>query len=456
VSAATAPALHARSPAGALRSAWGIVVVAALALAGLSLLLPWALAFDPQMWLVWGRDVTRLALDTRAGPSWKPGPVLLTTPLSVFGGAAAALWLLVARAGALLALAGAFQLARRLAGGWAGAAAAGAMALSAWWLQNGALGNSEGILAASVLWGVEAHLAGRRRAAVSLGLVAALLRPEVWPFLGLYGIWAWRADPRTRPLLVLTAVVVPLLWFGGGAAGGGGALGASDAARGAPSVDSAKLTAHPVLTVLWDGVKIAGIPAFACAVVAAAAPVARRSSAAALFAGAIAWILLVAAMTAVGYAGNPRYLVVAGALLAVLAGAGAVWLLDLARAPAPLALLLVVAVGATTASGLRADLRDVGARADRWTALPRVIAAAGGRAALLGCAPVRSAPVVRGLVAWELDVSPLAVNAPPRAPAVVLQMVPYAGGPAEPGFDRAGYRRLAATPGWTAWGACRG
>src|SRR5919108_2984867 len=110
----------------------GRLAAACLALAALTLLLPWALAFDPWAWLVWGREVTRLELDTAGGPSWKPLPVVATTILSLAGGAAPALWLVVARAGGLLAIAGAAALAGRLAGTVAAAAAAAAMALSDW------------------------------------------------------------------------------------------------------------------------------------------------------------------------------------------------------------------------------------------------------------------------------------------------------------------------------------
>src|SRR3954453_9704074 len=107
------------------------MVTGAGALAALTLLAPWALAFGPLAWLVWGRETGRLALDTTSGPSWKPFPVLLTTLLAPAGtDAAPALWLVVARAGGLLALAGAFSLAARLAGRWAGVAAVAAMALS--------------------------------------------------------------------------------------------------------------------------------------------------------------------------------------------------------------------------------------------------------------------------------------------------------------------------------------
>src|SRR5262245_8036303 len=118
------------------------LVTAALLLAALSLLRPYALAFDPLAWTIWGREVGRLTLDTTTGPSWKPFPVLFTTPLSLFGGAAPALWLVVARAGGLLAIAGTFALAARLGGRWAGLAAAVVMALSPWWGFNTALGNS--------------------------------------------------------------------------------------------------------------------------------------------------------------------------------------------------------------------------------------------------------------------------------------------------------------------------
>ena len=104
---------------------WRALVLAAAALAALSLLLPWALAFDPQAWVVWGRDAGRLALDTRGGPSWKPLPVVVMTPLAPLGDPAPALWLLVARTGGLLALAGAWALAARLGGTAAGAARRG-------------------------------------------------------------------------------------------------------------------------------------------------------------------------------------------------------------------------------------------------------------------------------------------------------------------------------------------
>src|SRR3954452_22303360 len=102
------------------RPAWlvGMVplIAGCVALAALSLLLVSSPTYDPWAWIIWGREVVHVDLSTVGGPSWKPLPVLFTAPFSLFGDAAPDLWLLIARAGGLLALAMAFRLARRLAG----------------------------------------------------------------------------------------------------------------------------------------------------------------------------------------------------------------------------------------------------------------------------------------------------------------------------------------------------
>jgi hypothetical protein len=371
---------------------------------------------------------------------------VVTTPLSLTGDPAPALWLVVARAGGLLALAGAWALAARLDGTAAGAAAAGAMALSPWWLFNTALGNSEGLLAAAVLWAVLAHLAGRTRAALALGTAAALLRPEVWPFLGLYGLWLWRSDRAARPAVAAAAVVVPALWLGPDVLGTGGALSASRAARGEPSLGSAALEDVPGLAVLADAVSLLTVPA---ALAAAVGTVLGGPLARVLAGAAAAWIAIVAVMAQAGYAGNPRYLVAAMAYGCVLAGVGAARIL-----PPAGTIALVVAVGVVTAGDLSDQVEDVGARADRREALPEVVAAAGGRDSIVDCARVRTAPDVRPLVAWELDISMLGIDRPPGAPAAVLRWSPHGGGPMEPDIPD-GFRLLGRAPYWEAWGACR-
>ena len=51
------------------------VIAGCLALAALSLLLPSEPSYDPWAWIVWGREIAFLELDTTGGPSWKPLPV---------------------------------------------------------------------------------------------------------------------------------------------------------------------------------------------------------------------------------------------------------------------------------------------------------------------------------------------------------------------------------------------
>src|SRR4051794_32210990 len=195
---------------------WKLLLAGCFALAALSLLLPSVPTYDPWAWIIWGREVAHLDLVTTTGPSWKPLPVLFTTPFSLAGDdGAPLLWLLVARAGGILAFAMANRLAARLAGPVAGAIAAVSLILADDFIRNFALGNSEGILVALVLWAIERPLDGRRRDAFLLGLGAALLRPEVWPFIALYGLFLLATDPRPRTaaLVLGGGLALVLLWF---------------------------------------------------------------------------------------------------------------------------------------------------------------------------------------------------------------------------------------------------
>jgi len=475
-----------RAPLGALPFA--ALLLAALALSALSLLGPWALAFDPAAWAVWGREVTRLALDTGAGPSWKPLPVVLTTPFALAGEAAPALWVVVARAGSLLALAGAWRLGRRLGGAAAGAGAALALALSPWWAYNAALGNSEGLLAAAVLWAVLAHLDGRPRLALALGVAAGLLRPEAWPFLGLYAWWLWRSRILPARTLARALAPLPLLWLGPDLLGVGGAFAASHHALGPASPDSAGNADVPALAVLADAVELVTLPAALAALF---------SGARWLALGALAWIGLVAVETQAGYAGNPRYLAAAAAVGAVLAGVGAARaagalaarvgraaagaLARVGRAAAgasgaatrrpaaglparrgraaPLtapfigAALLATLVAIASAGELRDQAREVELRDASRRGLARVVDAVGGAAAVRACGTVRTSAAMRAAVAWEVDVPLEDLEQPPVAPGVVLRGRPFDGGPPRPLPPR-GFTLAARAPGWELWWTC--
>ena len=433
----------------AARAAW--LVVGCLALAALSLLLPWALAFDPWSWVVWGRDVTRFELDTAGGPSWKPLPVVATTALALGGGTAPALWLVLARAGGLLAVAGALVLARRLAGTPAAVAAALAIGLSSWWFFNTALGNSEGLLAAAVLWAVVAHLGGHTRAALALALGAALLRPEAWPFLGLYALWLWRTRRESLGVLALALLPVPVLWFGPDVIGVGGALGASDAARGTASPQSAVNADVPALEVVVDFAELLTPPVLVAAVAGAALG---GRTARLLAAGALAWVALVAVMTQAGYAGNPRYNVAPAAVACVLAGVGVAaiagrrWFAGLA-----LASVLAAATLAFTAGDLSDQVDELGARADRREQLDALVDRAGGPDAVKRCGPVRTNQPMKAMLAWRLDVAMEHLADPPRPPGAVFRAPPgYDGGPALPAAP--GFARVASEGEWELLATC--
>ena len=185
----------------------------ALALAVLSLPFGRALAFDASAWVVWGREVWTLSLDTSAGPTWKPLPVLFTAPFAALGDGAAWAWLAVARAGALLAAAGVARLAWRASGPAAGVAAGGAAVLSLWWAFNGALGNADPLLAAAVVWALIVHADGHPRGAFALGVAAALIRPEVWPFLAAYALWQQRRGALPLPAVLACGAGVLALWL---------------------------------------------------------------------------------------------------------------------------------------------------------------------------------------------------------------------------------------------------
>ena len=253
-----------RRPPGAAYAA-GVrapaLVAACLALAALSLVLPWALAFDPYAWLVWGRELAHGTLDTSAGPSWKPGPVLVTTPLSVLGDVAAPGWLVIARTGARLAVAGAAALAWRLGAGRLAARRARRFVRRA-----------EPVVVVQRRPGQLGGLPGRR------GPVGRRRAPRGPP--------APRAARPPRRLAAATrGVAVPRSLRPVGGAGGRrargrrsprasrrsgccgscrgplGGGGAASAAQGTPSAGSAALADVPFLAVLQDAVELLTVPA---------------------------------------------------------------------------------------------------------------------------------------------------------------------------------------------------
>ena len=305
-----------------------ILTCGCLALGALSLLLSAGLTIDPWGWVVWGREVAHLTLDTSGGPpSWKPLPVLFTTPLSLLGGAAPTVWLLLARSAGIGALLLTFLLARRIAGWPAGILAALAVPLLPEAMHGFLHGYSEGLLLCLVLGAVGLHIRDRVGAALALGTLAALDRPEAWAAAAAYAGWAWRRG-RVSPRALAAAVAIPpILWLGGDLWGSGNAL------YGARSAQTITREAHEsVGSVLSQGFGggLLALPLLAAIAVLRALP---RREGAVLVPAAVAagWIALVLALTALGYPASGRFLVAPEALLCTLAGAGGVALVAAAR-----------------------------------------------------------------------------------------------------------------------------
>jgi hypothetical protein len=426
-------------------------------LAALSLLAPFQPFYDPWGWLIWGRELVHLDLDTAAGPSWKPLPALIDALLSAGGDAAPAFWLVTARVGWLAAAALAYRLASRLAipgtvSGLRAAAvrlaaprvaagviaAAGVVLLSdpfTSWTRQFAGGLSEPLLVALVLGAIDRALSRRPGQALGLGLAAALLRPEVWPFLAAYGIYLWPRAARLRIPMLWVAAGIPILWLVPDLLGSGDPLTGAERAReanGTPlheGIESIGRSLGLPLAALWVGA------------LAAVASARRRGEPEiqVLGAGAVAWVAIVAILAAAGYAGLPRFAAPAAGVACVLGGVGIVRVVRAARGrrrPGALALagVLVAAVavqGAVRAADIPGEVEraaDYGRSIDRLQQLVEDV----GAERFVRCPPVITTDFLsETALAWQLDlpitgIHPHYLTVPAAGSAVVDEADPDA------------------------------
>jgi hypothetical protein len=426
-----------------------IGVLACGGLAATSLALPSGLSYDQYSWLAWGRDLAHLSLDTSGtGTSWKPLPALVDALLSPLGAGAADAWLVVARAGALFAVLMVFRLAWRLAPREArlpaGLLAAATLVLTREWLRRMGVGNADGLSTAFGLLAIDCHLDGRRRQAFWLIVAAGLIRVEAWPFAAAYGLWLWFGD-RCRRTVAAGGLLIPLLWFGGDLLGSGSLTQAARLAR-VPVPGSPGTSAHPALAVVAEGAAMLPTPAWAGVVSLLCAGLVWRDrrgvrAGLTLAACAAAWTAVVAVMAEDGYAGLPRYLFMAAALCAVVAGIGAALplaavatLARRAHTRRMLGLVAGAAAGAAFAYGALPNVwllpRQAGGIdqiADLDSSLAEVVRAAGGAGAILRCGtPVTPWYTVTALE-WYLHSGPDSVSMSPRrgrgGPGVVVAPV---------------------------------
>jgi hypothetical protein len=338
----------------------------ALVIGALSLLIPSTPSYDPWAWLVWGREIIHINLQTTGGPSWKPLPVLFTTVFGVFGKAQPDVWLVIARAGAVMSVVMVFRLASRLTSDLvagmspqagtsrrlaiiapllAGLIAAGSLVNSTGFISNNALGYSEGLATALGLMAVDSYLDGAPRRAFAIGFVAALDRPELWFVWGPYGLYLFWRDPGARKLVVALFALIPVLWFLPELWGSGHLLRGVTRAQ-HPRSNSAAFAKCPVCTVfrkeawpaVWDRVKVPGMIALVVAAIGlwrtrdawlkrrvVELDVRARAWLLALGVFGFAWWLGVAIETQAGFSGNNRYLVLGTAPVAIAGGVAWGW-----------------------------------------------------------------------------------------------------------------------------------
>ena len=415
------------------------LLVLGLAAASLLLVAP-APSYDPLMWLLWGRELTEGSLSTAEGPAFKPLPVAVAALLAPLGDAAPWLWVLIARAGGVAALALAWRLA--------GPLAAVAVLVTGGFASYAASGLSEGLLLGCALGAVAAGVNGRPRLALALALACGLLRVEAWPFLALAAVWAWWHRPQDRALYLAAGVALPAAWFLPELAGSGDLLRSGDRARipnpgqpaeaAFPAWESLRQAAPLLPPVLWLGL----LGARRCWWPAAL--------------GA-AWVLLVALMAQAGFSGEPRYALPGVCLIAISAAAGwaaiaTSWVPNPAQRGALLAVLAaaVVIPEAGRVAGVRAEQAH---QQELQSDLRDAIAAAGGRDAILACGTPYVGPYRGPLMAYRLHVRKEQVEPddPPRAPGTVFQSRGAEGAPLEPASDLA----VVATAGeWTVRQQC--
>lgn len=409
---------------GPLQIRWLLVIAASLVVAGLyTLLWPGAPTYDPWAWIIWGREIIEGDLVTTTGPSWKPLPMLFTIPFALFGDAAPDLWLWIARATALIGLVAVADLAARLGGRLAAALAVLALVTTPLYYAYGVNGSSEGMLVLACCLAATSWLDDRRNAAFWWLVAASLLRPEVWPFVALMGLERLKDRPQRLWWLVAAGALVVLTWLVPEKLGSGAYFRASTRAN-APNPDSAAFASSPTLEVLGSmsnlllwlpglGVLLAGGLGswlWRRGERADRTPLVARSTlrtARFLFLAALGWVVLVAAMTEGGYAGNPRYLAAPLGLLVAVGIGGIAWatrLLATKINPSGAELFVVAALLiVVVAAGLRLPQRQANNayQAANRSELTQLASDPAVKRSVRTCRPIASHPLMIPPIAWS-------------------------------------------------------
>ncbi len=396
--------------------------------------------YDPYGWLVWGHLTVHLNLDTNGAPSWKPLGFLFTVPYALAGHYALWLWMItsvtISLSGVVFAWRIAFRLTdagappeRRYAAYAAGAFAAVALLGIGMYTHFIFSAQSDTMIVSMCLAAIDCQLSGRPRWALWLWVLGSLGRPEVWPFLGLYSVWAWWKIPSMRRWVLAGLALIPLLWFGIPALTAKTAFIAGNNALHSPR----ECHGNKALCTLGRFFDLQQLPVQIAALLAAGLAVLRRDLfTLILAAGTVAWVVVEVAFVLHGFPGVPRYLFEPAGVACVLAGVflGRL-ILDLPpliarigsrvvpaigrRITPPVAgwatgLLVLVPVGALVPAARssvrieRKDLTHERARTREINRLSTVVRRLGGGSRILACGQPNMPIAYQSVLAWYMGV----------------------------------------------------
>jgi hypothetical protein len=364
--------------------------------------------YDAYGWLVWGHQALHWSLNTDGAPSWKPLTFLFTLPYALFGGAAVKLWMVTSVVGTLAGVVFAARVAH-------------------WLTQAGGVPSTRryapyaaGAFAAAGLLGMQtyAHLvlitnSDQMIVALCLAVLAALGRPEAWPFAGLYAMWLWWRVPSMRVWLVVGVALIPAFWFSIPAATSRSWLHAGQLAEGqATAIHGNKLVG---VIARWRSLYELPMQLAAAAGVVLAA--ARRDLETVGLAGiALLWVAVEIAFAYHGWSAVSRYLVEPTAVMVVIAGGlvgrlladSAGWGRPVAWLGPALVLVLVVSlvpVARRRAGVWRTDIVQARQEAKVVERLGGVVARIGGSKRVLACGQPVSGLGFQSTLAWTVGLN---------------------------------------------------
>jgi hypothetical protein len=426
------------------------------------ILLLWARTrpgYDPYGWLVWGYQTLHLTLDLGGAPSWKPLPYLFTVPYALAGHYELWLWLITAVAVSLAGSVFAGRIAYRVTSSRSAELRSSkplgryAPVVAAMFAGVGLLGledymhyilsaQSDPMIVTFCLAGIDMYLCGRHRWAFAFGVLASLGRPEVWPFLALYSIWAWFKVPSMRAMLCGGIALVAFMWFGVPWITNGRPDIAGQLALRSPR----ELHQNKASGTIGRFTGLQDLPVWIAALGTAALAVLRRNRLVLALAGSVVlWVMIEIAFAFHGFPALPRYMFEAGGVVAVLAGIGVGWVLtDLPQlrrslpwwSGIPVVMVLIVSLIPGALARIRAervDLRHERGRNDQIALLQTTIDRLGSYRHIRDCGEPVTIVEYASALAWltHLDVGSVGYipnrELRQKHPIVLLLPVPAGG-----------------------------